>query len=186
MVEFCGIGARCAVETCMRQDYLPFTCELCHHQFCSDHRSSDAHHCQFASSVNKIAIFCPACGATLPTTADSDHNKVVWEHMDQGACKNRPAQHKCAATGCNTSIGNISCLCPKCNLNFCLKHRFPDDHSCAPKKGASKAAPNTTKKKPTPSKSTTTTTTKAGKPTKPTKPTKSNTTRKTGDDCCIC
>ena len=38
MTEFADLGARCSLETCKQQDFLPFVCDACNRTFCLEHR----------------------------------------------------------------------------------------------------------------------------------------------------
>ncbi len=36
----------------------------------------------------------------------------------------------CSCEGCKKSLYSISFYCHYCKLNFCIKHRLPEEHKC--------------------------------------------------------
>lgn len=43
-------------------------------------------------------------------------------------------KERCSCIDCKKSLYSISFACPYCKLNFCLKHRLPEEHKCDIKK----------------------------------------------------
>lgn len=42
--------------------------------------------------------------------------------------------NRCSLQGCKIKE-MIPVVCKECKKNYCLRHRFPDDHKCEGKKG---------------------------------------------------
>lgn len=57
------IGAPC--HTCHSEDFLPLVCQACHHTFCADHFSQDAHRCPYPHD-NVLVPLCPLCEKPPP------------------------------------------------------------------------------------------------------------------------
>lgn len=114
-----AIGAHCQFAYCHQLDFLPFRCDSCRHTFCLDHRSETAHKCAHAgewarnrrkNSVGKATTTTPA--AQKPTVLTAT---------------------QCADPKCKTLINtlqNTGVHCPNCNRQYCLKHRFREEHDC--------------------------------------------------------
>ncbi|KEF59895.1 uncharacterized protein A1O9_04743 [Exophiala aquamarina CBS 119918] len=115
-----SIGAQCDLEYCRQLDFLPFRCLSCHHTFCLDHRSETAHKCTHAgewarnrrrNSVGRPISNSPSSGKPTIMTAK-----------------------QCSSPTCKTlvnTLGNIGVHCANCNREYCLKHRFREEHDCA-------------------------------------------------------
>lgn len=66
----------------------------------------------------------------LPDISVSQH--IDDECQDDRAKKKRKNTNKCTLKGCkNKQL--VPILCSECKLNFCLRHRYPSDHSCNPR-----------------------------------------------------
>ncbi|KAJ1348799.1 AN1-type zinc finger protein 1 [Parelaphostrongylus tenuis] len=109
MAELPDVGGRCELKSCSRLDFLPFTCPLCKCCFCSDHR------------------FTHGC----------DNLKQVDCQVD-GILSNPIRVFMCSFDGCSEAE-SIRIACPHCEKNYCLKHRYVDEHSCEAFRKQSKA-----------------------------------------------
>ncbi|KAM3722545.1 AN1-type zinc finger protein [Dirofilaria immitis] len=103
MAEFPELGKNCSLEACHKLDFMPFFCSTCEKYFCGEHRF--------------------------------DHGCPV-ENLDAGQLgassegSNKPLKpYLCSMNGCFISE-IIRIDCQRCGLNFCLKHRYPDEHQC--------------------------------------------------------
>uniref|UniRef100_A0A915AXT8 AN1-type domain-containing protein n=1 Tax=Parascaris univalens TaxID=6257 RepID=A0A915AXT8_PARUN len=103
MAEFPHLGKNCSLNACNRLDYTPFLCPSCQRYYCGDHRFS--HGCSWESE----------CGGTTSGIPSSSSTPI------------RP--FLCAVEDCHRrEIVRIEC--PNCKLNFCLKHRYANEHNC--------------------------------------------------------
>mmetsp|Transcript_12752 Transcript_12752/g.19296 ORF Transcript_12752/g.19296 Transcript_12752/m.19296 type:complete len:128 (-) Transcript_12752:22-405(-) len=104
-----NIGKVC--QHCSRQDYLPFQCEQCHHYFCKEHW--EAHQsCSTKTSLDSAKEIHPSLPAPSSNTAT-----------------------QCAQPSCKPKKGfQVMTFCQNCENNYCLKHRFQDQHTCVKKK----------------------------------------------------
>lgn len=129
-----GIGSRCGVSGCSTHDFLPFKCQACTGVFCLEHRTYDGHGCQRAHAKQQLAITCPVCRATLKLAGDEDPNAVWEQHQLRDGCdaSKRKKRVRCPAPGkCKEVLGPTNTAnCGGCGQNFCLRHRFKDDHAC--------------------------------------------------------
>ncbi|KAJ2933957.1 hypothetical protein H1R20_g3120, partial [Candolleomyces eurysporus] len=101
------IGAHCAVASCNVRDFLPIACK-CNNLYCRDHISPDLHSC------TEIHEYDPSQSSGLPKL------------------------RRCDIEGCNkpslfafTTVPDRE-TCDKCRKAFCVDHRYPDTHACAP------------------------------------------------------
>jgi AN1-type zinc finger protein 1 len=114
-----AIGAHCQFPYCHQLDFLPFRCDSCHHTFCLDHRSETAHKCahagEWAKNRRKNSVGAPT--ASLPATQKP--TVLTATQCSEPKCK----------TLINT-LQNTGVHCPNCNRQYCLKHRFREEHDC--------------------------------------------------------
>lgn len=95
------VGKHCSFDSCHDLDFLPFTCTFCMQVFCRLHKETTAHHCQNESAN-------------------------VIEDVESAA---KPQTYQCTITGCSkTEL--VPVVCGLCSVQFCLKHRLPQDHNC--------------------------------------------------------
>uniref|UniRef100_A0A7S1TN64 AN1-type domain-containing protein n=1 Tax=Erythrolobus australicus TaxID=1077150 RepID=A0A7S1TN64_9RHOD len=117
-MEFDEIGARCALHSCGRHDFLPYKCEECARMFCHEHRSPRAHACMREVAVSPAPWKAAASPAAMPK----------YRRCDMDECDRRePVAVQCAA----------------CGGSFCMAHRNQLDHNCEAKhvvRGASLSA----------------------------------------------
>ncbi|CAI4228679.1 unnamed protein product [Auanema sp. JU1783] len=100
MAELIDVGKHCELDSCKRLDYTPFNCHLCSKSFCQDHRLN--HGC----SVSK-----------------------VYEGPSEGTSFDPVRPYLCSYEKC-PNAESVKITCRLCLLNFCLKHRHEDEHSC--------------------------------------------------------
>lgn len=112
------VGSHCEADYCNLLDFLPFLCQSCNKTFCLDHRTESAHKCAHAGAwaerKRQAQLAKPSYGSSKQM-----HNLV--------------AEKDCASPSCKTRIGTglvQGVHCDKCNRDYCLKHRFEDDHGC--------------------------------------------------------
>lgn len=112
-----AIGAHCQHPYCRQLDFLPFRCESCKWTFCLDHRSETAHNCRRAGEWasnrrrNSVGMSTGHIGSTIPGLSPM----------------------KCSQPKCKTVINtarNLGSRCNDCNHQYCLKHRFREEHEC--------------------------------------------------------
>eukprot|EP00475_Leptophrys_vorax_P028006 TRINITY_DN401_c0_g1_i1.p1 TRINITY_DN401_c0_g1~~TRINITY_DN401_c0_g1_i1.p1 ORF type:complete len:191 (-),score=36.56 TRINITY_DN401_c0_g1_i1:118-690(-) len=127
-MEFDGLGKHCALSSCKQLDFLPFTCSKCNQVTCLEHHSLNAHECPNAEEAKTIS--CPVCEGVVAIAGGQDANQVMDDHISKGCAKPTSVKPlRCSLKGCKTkSVQQVSCK--KCNLSYCLGHRFPDDHKC--------------------------------------------------------
>ncbi|KAH7553966.1 hypothetical protein ACOSP7_029084 [Xanthoceras sorbifolium] len=131
---FPDLGRHCQNPDCRQLDFLPFKCDGCHKVFCLEHRSYKSHECQKPDIKSRKVIVCEVCSVSIETTgSNGEIEKIMLEkHMKSGDCD--PKKQKkptCPVRRCKEvlTFSNTS-TCKICNLNVCLKHRFPADHAC--------------------------------------------------------
>lgn len=129
-MEFPEIGKYCNFVSCKQLDFLPFKCDGCGGTFCLEHRVYNNHNCP--ANHEKVVPECPLCHQILPIGNGDNINLKVDQHITAGCPKienKNSIRHKCLKKGC---YGDelFPVICKLCNKNFCLKHRFPDDHQC--------------------------------------------------------
>ena len=139
-----GRGAHCAERGCHQLDFLPFTCDKCHLTFCLDHRDPSHHSCTFDVSQQRVMPVCPVCQQCVFVSADDSVDARVNAHILSG-CREHlmkdvlsVVKAKQAVTlrcdyvgGCGNKQGYATMQCKKCRLQYCLSHRFPEQHNCA-------------------------------------------------------
>ena len=139
-----GLGAHCAERGCHQLDFLPFTCDKCHRTFCLAHRDPPHHSCTFNVTAQRVMPQCPVCQQHVFVTAEDSVDARVNAHILSG-CKDHlmkdvqsVVRAKQAVTlrcdyvdGCNNKNGYATMQCKKCRLQYCLSHRFPEQHKCA-------------------------------------------------------
>ena len=142
-MQFEDIGEHCSFEMCHRRDFLPFQCSKCSKVYCLDHRTCKSHKCPKADADDVMLIICPICSAKIKITGADDPNVIFDNHSKTGCFPQlevKQEKERCDADGCYTILTPINTYtCVKCGgLKYCLKHRFPDEHKCAPFKAAKK------------------------------------------------
>jgi AN1-type zinc finger protein 1 len=114
-----SIGAHCQFPYCHQLDFLPFRCESCKSTFCLDHRSETAHKC-------------PRAGEWARNRRKNSVGKTTVTGLS-GPTLNGLTPTPCAESSCKTIINtlqNTGSRCDACNRQYCLKHRFREEHNC--------------------------------------------------------
>lgn len=146
-MEVEGLGARCALATCRRLDYLPIRCAQCTRPFCSDHYQPSDHSCTAAVSGahnghgrggGGNATFvptCPLCHAAVPVPAHGDADGAMSAHIDAG-CPKRPRSNPvCMLATCDVR-DPAATACVACRKIFCIAHCIEANHDCMAEKRA--------------------------------------------------
>lgn len=102
--------------------------------FCLEHRTYKSHECPKPEPSSRKVVVCEICSTSIETTGrDEKEEKAMLErHEKSGECD--PSKKKkptCPVRRCKEvlTFSNTS-TCKTCQLNFCLKHRFPIEHAC--------------------------------------------------------
>jgi len=127
-MEFPTLGQHCSQEGCQQLDFLPFECAACKRIFCLAHSAYSSHNCTATSDARVPE--CPLCGAPVPIAKGDDINAKVEQHISAG-CPQTKVQHTntCSYPRCR-KYEVVPVICKQCYKNFCLSHRFPQDHAC--------------------------------------------------------
>ncbi|XP_071452840.1 AN1-type zinc finger protein 2A-like [Hetaerina americana] len=134
-MEFPHLGKHCHLGNCKKLDFLPMKCDACENIFCQDHFTYNNHNCPSASQKDVQVPVCPLCNIPIPTKRGQLPDIAVGAHIDSD-CQSDPAQsrRKVFTNRCNVKACKqkelIPVLCRDCKLNYCLKHRHPQDHQC--------------------------------------------------------
>lgn len=131
-MELPHLGESCSNNECNRLDFLPYKCDLCSKIFCQDHREYKDHSCPEQYRVDRIVPVCPKCGEIIPVKPGDDPNIKVNSHIENNCSKVPKVKtypNRCNKQGCKKKEA-IPVHCKNCKLNFCLAHRFEQDHSC--------------------------------------------------------
>ncbi|RUS22941.1 hypothetical protein BC937DRAFT_94795, partial [Endogone sp. FLAS-F59071] len=144
-MEFPTLGKQCSQRTCAQLDFLPFTCTYCIHIFCQEHWKREDHECPSLAdeSLDIRVPICPVCQKPVPVNRGEDPNIRVNEHIAAGCADpgtttspSPSSTNHCSQRGCKART-LVPIYCPRCKLNFCVKHRLELDHHCG-----SSASPN--------------------------------------------
>lgn len=134
-MEFPDLGQHCAENSCKILDFLPLKCDACRNIYCKDHFQYSQHGCSAGVGKDVQVPVCPLCNRPVPSRRGDLPDVAVGNHIDR-ECQSDPAQAKrkayvnrCSVKGCKQREV-IPVRCAHCNLNHCLKHRYPDDHRC--------------------------------------------------------
>ena len=112
-MEFSQLGKYCSY--CGFLDYLPFDCEICKGSFCKNHRFH-------------------GCGTTNNCELDK-LNKLNDSFNLLKIAEYKPKSKKsklCMFRKCKKSI--MTYKCRDCGKNYCITHRFHDEHKNRSKK----------------------------------------------------
>mmetsp|Transcript_35948 Transcript_35948/g.84186 ORF Transcript_35948/g.84186 Transcript_35948/m.84186 type:complete len:168 (+) Transcript_35948:76-579(+) len=142
MADFSDKGMHCSHPYCKQQDFLPFTCDLCHQILCKDHLRYDDHDCPHKAEKDVRVEVCPICDTTITKIDGEDLSVTLERHAGSSACLCAAQKHqaalakrvqRCPVAGCKAKLTESgSVTCPTCNQRVCLKHRFEDAHECKP------------------------------------------------------
>ncbi|XP_078438263.1 zinc finger (AN1-like) family protein [Wolffia australiana] len=130
---FPDLGRHCEEESCGQLDFLPFLCDCCHKAFCKEHRSYADHGCEKAGHASRTVVVCEACSASVERRGGEDDNAALARHVaSSGACDpSKKRRTRCPARACREKLSfSNAAACRLCRQRLCLRHRFPDSHSC--------------------------------------------------------
>ncbi|CAN8033167.1 unnamed protein product [Ixodes persulcatus] len=134
-MEFPELGQHCSESSCNKLDFLPMKCDACKKIFCMSHFHYVQHNCLVGVAKDVQVPVCPLCNRPVPSKRGDPPDVAVSSHIDR-ECRSDPAlakrkafTNRCSMKGCKQKE-LVPVLCGQCNLNHCLKHRHPDDHSC--------------------------------------------------------
>lgn len=134
-MEVEGLGARCALSSCKKLDYLPLRCGGCRQLYCSEHQRPETHQC---SSPNHNTVpTCPLCQAPVPILTGMTADDAMSLHIDAGCPKRLRAYPKCAHPSCSVR-DPAATACVACHQIFCIAHCVEVNHDCR----AEKPVPN--------------------------------------------
>ncbi|KAJ1988740.1 hypothetical protein H4R33_002326 [Dimargaris cristalligena] len=135
-MELPHVGRQCALAECRQLDFLPFRCQFCHLDYCETHWKVDDHPCANGHQARDVRVpVCPLCHKPVPVPRGEDPNLRMDTHIanrcaDPGTSLSAPAYKPvCQFRTCKAKVF-VSAKCPKCQVQFCLKHRFETDHQC--------------------------------------------------------
>merc|ERR1712127_438060 len=131
-MEMPHIGKHCQLKSCNQLDYLPFNCKHCRFSFCLGHWKPEDHSC---SEIKKINL--PENSSQHKTSQHSIlQTKVTTTTSSGHSSSNKPEkpkkkrkQNPCNMPDCN-GYNLVKMGCGDCGVNFCVKHRFPEEHEC--------------------------------------------------------
>lgn len=123
-MELDGIGARCALPTCRKLDYLPVRCSHCSQTFCDEHQVTSSHDCK-AQRSSLPSSRCPSCGRDISGGAEG-----LSKHVERCSARIR-RDPLCAKKGCSVR-DPAAVVCPRCSKAYCIAHRLQEDHDCLP------------------------------------------------------
>lgn len=124
-------------------DFLPIKCDACSELFCDEHYSYSRHSCPKAYQKDNQVPVCPLCNKPVPVPVGQEPNFIVGTHIDNDCQSDLATNGKriftnlCSMKGCKVKEV-IPVVCNDCTLNFCLKHRHPQDHKCGGKQVATR------------------------------------------------
>lgn len=141
MAHFSDEGRHCSEDYCGQKDFLPFTCSRCEKVFCITHYPPASHSCSNIDAFDRRALICPICLQVVPY--QNQASDAAWEEhvTTPGNCRpelyekrkaEQQATHNiCPVPSCKQKLTAVSRYeCRKCKVTVCMKHRFPEDHSC--------------------------------------------------------
>ena len=67
-LEHTQLGSHCYVKNCNQRDFLPFTCNVCNHKYCLDHRTYTSHNCCGNDFKDITSLECPICKKSIRMT----------------------------------------------------------------------------------------------------------------------
>ncbi|KAM7268270.1 hypothetical protein ACFE04_010436 [Oxalis oulophora] len=133
---FPDLGKHCHLADCRLLDFLPFTCDSCRQVFCLEHKNYKSHDCPIGiNNKNRRVTICETCGISIEVTGcDGEAEKLILEkHQKSGTCdpKKKKKKPTCPVKRCRETLSfSNSNICKNCEITFCLRHRFPADHTC--------------------------------------------------------
>jgi len=138
-MELPHIGDQCSEKACRQLDFLPVKCDGCKKSFCGQHWTYEGHTCPSPRLKDVQVPVCPMCDKPVPSKPGSPPDEAVSRHLDRDCRVDQKKNPRCSKVKCKTRE-LIRVDCDQCNLNYCLKHRHPQDHECPGKSKASMTA----------------------------------------------
>jgi len=143
-MEFPHLGDQCDEPNCRQLDFLPVKCDGCKSKFCAQHWTYEGHKCTSPRLKDVQVPVCPLCDKPVPSKPGAVPDEAVSRHLDRDCQVDRKRNPRCSKVKCKVRE-LIKVDCNQCSLNFCLKHRHPQDHECSgkstkPMSDAAKAA----------------------------------------------
>lgn len=112
--------------------------------FCLEHRSYKSHECPKSDHKSRKVVVCQTCSIAIEVTGKDgeDEKMILQRHEDSGRCD--PTMRKkpvCPVKRCKEVLTfSNTTTCKTCHVKFCLRHRFPADHSCRKQTPAAEVA----------------------------------------------
>eukprot|EP01100_Stratorugosa_tubuloviscum_P013586 TRINITY_DN689_c1_g1_i1.p1 TRINITY_DN689_c1_g1~~TRINITY_DN689_c1_g1_i1.p1 ORF type:complete len:183 (-),score=67.87 TRINITY_DN689_c1_g1_i1:146-694(-) len=140
-MEFPNLGKHCEFEECQQLDFLPFKCNCCKKNFCLEHRTFESHNCKIwkEEQEKQKPLICPLCGDPIPSQLikGKDKDSIMNEHIEtkcRVTCTTTTTtttnKQSCQFLRCKQSSSLAFVQCRFCSKQYCLKHRFEQDHNC--------------------------------------------------------
>jgi len=131
-MELPHIGDQCSEKACRQLDFLPVKCDGCKKSFCGQHWTYEGHNCSTPRLKDVQVPVCPLCDKPVPSKPGALPDEAVSRHLDRDCRADQKRNPRCSKTKCKVRE-LIRVDCNQCGLNFCLKHRHPQDHECSGK-----------------------------------------------------
>jgi len=138
-MELPHIGDQCSEKACRQLDFLPVKCDGCKKSFCGQHWTYEGHTCPSPKLKDVQVPVCPLCDKPVPSKPGSLPDEAVSRHLDRDCRVDQKKNPRCSKVKCKIRE-LIRVDCDQCGLNYCLKHRHPQDHECPGKSKASMTA----------------------------------------------
>eukprot|EP00033_Pygsuia_biforma_P005063 GCRY01005556.1.p1 GENE.GCRY01005556.1~~GCRY01005556.1.p1 ORF type:complete len:260 (-),score=43.02 GCRY01005556.1:164-943(-) len=127
---------RCEYLNCSQLDYLLTKCPKCHLKLCKQHLAQKNHQCPFPEVEDVKFPTCPLCSQFIHIKNGDNVDVVLNRHIERGCpketIKTAPLAEMpfaCRFPNCK-GRNQFKILCEYCRQNFCIQHRFPEDHNC--------------------------------------------------------
>merc|ERR1711944_98356 len=101
-------------------------------RFCGQHWTYEGHQCPSPRLKDVQVPVCPLCDKPVPSKPGAIPDEAVSRHLDRDCKADSKRTPRCSKTKCKVRE-LIKVDCHQCGLNFCLKHRHPQDHECSGK-----------------------------------------------------
>uniref|UniRef100_A0AC34GTM0 AN1-type domain-containing protein n=1 Tax=Panagrolaimus sp. ES5 TaxID=591445 RepID=A0AC34GTM0_9BILA len=129
MAEFPNFGKHCSKEDCKMLDFLPVICDACRDPFCVNHFQYVNHSCTKAINKDRQVPVCPICSKPVPIPQGRSPDEVINAHLDGNCATPSKRSIPCDLKGCKKREF-VEVSCRDCKHNFCLSHRFHEQHFC--------------------------------------------------------
>uniref|UniRef100_A0A914Z5I6 AN1-type domain-containing protein n=1 Tax=Panagrolaimus superbus TaxID=310955 RepID=A0A914Z5I6_9BILA len=129
MAEFPNFGKHCSKEDCNMLDFLPVICDACREPYCVNHFQYLNHSCTKAKNKDRQVPVCPICCKPVPIPQGRSPDEVINAHLDGNCATPSKRSIPCDLKGCKKREF-VEVSCRECKHNFCLSHRFHEQHFC--------------------------------------------------------